>query len=255
MIKKINISKNAFTFIEIIVSITILVILSTLWFYSYSWHLADARDAERKSDLASVTSSLKLHKQKRAVYPNPWTSVNVLFSWSAIAAQWRLDDTVYMSTIDSIPKDPYINIPYFYSVTNNKQEFQLSATLENNSTYKAIIQWDYKSVSKNNLPTIVLAINSSTDIEIKDWIWSWSTNKDKFIFNNWIHNIPYTFVSPYDASNDWSNFLWVLNDPDKEFWQSIDYRSCQEIIDDWKFFWSWEYQIIWTSWNMININC
>ncbi len=250
-----NSQNKAFTFIEIIVSITILVILSTLWFYSYSNHLSDARDTERKSDFASITSSLKLHKQKRAVYPNPWSSINILFSWTTIAQQWRLDDTVYMSTIDSIPKDPYIKIPYFYSITNNKQEFQIAWTLENNNTYTAILAGDYKSVSKNIIPTLILAINSTTNLEIKNWLWDGTTNRDKFVFDNWIHNIPYTFVSPYDAENDWSNFLWVLNDPEKVFWQNIDYRSCQEIIDDWKFFWSWEYQIINSVWTLININC
>lgn len=245
----------AFTFIEIIVSITILVILSALWFYSYSQHLSDARDTERKSDFANISSSLKLHKQKRAVYPNPWSTSNIQYDGTTIALQWRLDETVIITWLDKLPKDPYVKVPYFYSVTNNKQEFQLAATLENNNLYTALLEWDYKTVAKNIIPTLALAINWVTNIEIKDWVWDWTTNRDKFIFNQSVHNIPYSLVSPYNPESDWSNFIWILEDPNKEFWQNSDYRSCQEIIDDWKFFWSWEYQITSSTGALININC
>lgn len=251
------IKKNilAFTFVEIIVSITILVILSTLWFYSYSQHLSDARDTERKSDFANIMSSLKLHKQKRATYPSPWSSTDIVYSWGIVAIQWRFDDSVVISTLDKLPKDPYIKVPYIYSVTGNKQEFQLSATLENNNSYTALLEWDYKTVARNIMPTLSIAVEWLTNIEIKDWYLDWTTNRDKFVLNKWIHNIPYSFVSPYAPYSDWSNFLWIMSDPDKEFWQNSDYRSCQEIIDDWKFFWSWEYQILSSTWTLININC
>jgi prepilin-type N-terminal cleavage/methylation domain-containing protein len=66
-----KISHPAFTLVEIIVATTILVILSTLGFYSYTQNLSDARDGTRKSDLSTLGSQLVLHKRERGSYPLP----------------------------------------------------------------------------------------------------------------------------------------------------------------------------------------
>ena len=54
---------SAFTFVELIVAATIIVILSAVWFSSYVSYIADSRDTQRKSDLAQVTSALKINKK------------------------------------------------------------------------------------------------------------------------------------------------------------------------------------------------
>jgi len=57
--------------------------------------------------------------------------------------------------------DPKTNVPYFYSITKNKQAFQIAATLENGDYPKSLLRGSYKSVSKDVLPTIVLALEAS----------------------------------------------------------------------------------------------
>jgi hypothetical protein len=42
--------------------------------------------------------------------------------------------------MNEIPLDPYIKIPYFYSIIKNKQEFQLSLTLENQEENIALLK-------------------------------------------------------------------------------------------------------------------
>jgi len=127
-----NTNKNSgFTFVELIVTTIILVILIWSWFYSYIGYLSQARDSERTSDLAKLTSSLKLYKQKRWSYPLPWKYFLITNSWAIVAYQWKLDKNVTLSTLDKLPYDPFAKIPYSYSITSNKQEYQIALTFEN----------------------------------------------------------------------------------------------------------------------------
>ncbi len=236
-------SNKGFTFIELIISMSIIAILSILWFISYSKNLEDSRDSQRKSDLSLVSNALESFKLKRWSYPIPWNNYNITNNWYIVALQWKLDENIILSTIDKIPKDPFINIPYVYSVTKNNKEFQLSATLENNWVRKALLVWDYKVVSKNILPTITLALYWSGNIEIANWIWSGSENRTKFVFNNWIHNLPYTFLDSFLPYSDGTSFTWLIDDITIEFTQNNDYKNCNEIINAEKNIWTGEYQV------------
>lgn len=63
MIKSKNI--KAFSFTELIVVVTILAILSTIGFVSFSSYIESSRDTKRQSDIASIESALKVYKQKK----------------------------------------------------------------------------------------------------------------------------------------------------------------------------------------------
>lgn len=235
-----------FTFIELIVATTILVILTTLGFYSYSEYLIEARDTQRVADFASVGASLKLYKQKRGAYPLPGNSFTILNGTTEVAKQWLLDTNVTLTTLDSIPSDPYAKVPYFYSVTSNKTEYQLAATLENNGNNVALLEWSYKTVSKNILPSIMLAVSSSVWVDI-----TIPTNASLFILNRWSHNLPYDLETkfPYsDGSDTWT----LLSDSTILFWQNTDYLSCLEIQNASKNIGDWEYQIL--NWSGVLTN-
>lgn len=256
---KLNKDNNWFTIVEIVVSISIIAILSTISFISYSSYLSTSRDSIRISDLSIIKSNLKLYKQKKWYFPTPWNNFNILNNWTSVATQWFLDNSIALDTLDSLPSDPYIDKYYIYSTTINRQEFEISATLENyiNELSKpfAIIYWNYKTVSVNILPTITLAIESNIDIEIKDWIWSWTNNRNKFIFDKWNHNIPYNFDEPFIPVSDWTVFDDLLSDTKINLWQNSDYRTCEGILEAWKSIWNWEYQVVDNNWNRSNINC
>ena len=249
MLMKIN--KNWFTFVELIVVVSIIAIISTLWFLSYSGYLSGARDSQRKSDIAKISSSLKLYKQKRWIYPTPWTNFNLLYSWTIVWIQWLLNNEVTLTTIDKVPNDPYVEIPYFYSITQNKQEFQLSLSLENWDNSTAVVGWDYKTVSKNILPNIIFAIEPPSNLQL-DVVWG----NSKFIFDSLKNNLPYDFDTrlPY---SDGTSFTWLLNEAENSgtFWQNSDYRSCEEIEESWKSFWDAQYQILNNSWALTSTGC
>ncbi len=220
--------KKAFTFVELIVVVTILGILSTLWFISYTSGLWDARDSTRKSDIASIKSALKQYKQSRGSYPipSPGDNFNLTVTGSInVATQWKLNNNVTLSTLDNIPTDPKAKVHYMYSITSNRQEYQLAATLENEDTSLALVDGDYSSVAKNTLPTIVVASAVAVDVTS-------GSNPNLFIFDNQYHNLPYDFTGDGTPSSDGSQTLAELlaqAETDWVFWQNSDIVSCTEI--------------------------
>lgn len=257
-------NKNAFSFVELIVSVTILAIISTIWFISYSSYLWDSRDSQRKSDLAQVWSALKVYKQKRWYYPVPGNKFDLTYNWTWVVFQWKFDENVRLNTLDRLPLDPKSKTGYIYSITKNAQEYEMAATLENEDNPIALVNGTYKSVSKDVLPGIMLAIDvpSGSSVEIHDWVWSWSTNRNMFIFWNQKHNLAYDFVEPYLPQSDWTAIATILNElaTTSSYWQNTDYRSCIEIKESWKAIQvdnsAITYQIIdSTTWNLSNRIC
>ena len=255
---KISKKKNNywFTIVELVVAMTILLILTGLWFYSYTQNVVDARDSVRISDIASVSSQLKLYKKARGAYPLPGDNFNILNRGRIVAIQWVLNENVTLTTLDKIPYDPSSEIAYSYWITRNKQEFQLALTLESAETGYAMLEWDYKSVSKNVLPTILLAAETWADLEINAAETWWPTNRLLFIFNKWYHNLPYTHDWDRAPYSDGTAFNLLITDPNITYWQNSDYRNCAEIFEAGKHLTnSWvreEYQILDSSWVLVN---
>ena len=239
---------SAFTLVELVVVATILIILATIGFAAYSDNIPDARDAERKASFANVQAAMNLYKKERWVYPRPWGWFDIL-NWASnvVAVQWKLDTTVSLSTLDKLPIDPKTKRSFVYSTTKSRGEYQIAGTLENWDQAKAIVQWDYKSVARNVLPTIVLATDTSTDV---------STDTNKFIFDGSIYNLPYEIVEPYNPVHDGSKDInSLLTDGNVLFWQNSDFTSCNEIIEANKFIGNGEYQILDANGNLGNITC
>ena len=234
-------SSKAFSIVELVVAISILVVLSSIAFISLSSNVSDSRDATRISDLSSVKAALNLYKQKRSSYPLPWDMFEVSFSWSIISYQGLLNSKVKLSTLDTLPKDPKVKVPYLYSVTKSRKEFQLAWTLENKEESKAIVEWDYSSVTKNILPAIIFA---------RQWWGAFNvdneTNRRLSLFNESINNYPYTFDSPFEPYSNNVSLSDLLSEAENnsQFWQNSDYRSCAEIVEAGKSIWDAEYQIL-----------
>ena len=257
-------SKKWFTLVELIVTISILIILSSVWIVSYSAYIWDARDSQRKSDMAQVSSALKIYKQKRWYYGFPWDLFNITYSWAIVAMQWRLNKNIHLDTLEKLPTDPKNKEYYFYSITKNKQEFEITWTLENKKNNIALKMGSYSSISKNILPTITLATLAAigSNIEIQAWNWDWSSNRELFIYNNQNYNLPYTFLDTFAPYSEWQSFTGLINEVEWnwDFWQNTDYRNCTEIDESWKLIIplsasAFEYQIVTSTWVLVNTGC
>jgi len=243
-----------FTLIEIVVSATILVILTSIGFYSYTKNISDARDSARTTDISSLQSQLSLYKRERWAYPFPGDYFNITNGTPIVALQWKMNNKVSLTTADNLPLDPELDIPYVYSTTKNRQEFQISWTMENSDSPFAILAWNYKSISRNTLPNIVIAFDGQSDTDIS----LWNSERDLFIFDKGIHTLPYDFDTwaPY---TDWSSFDTILASSQGDYWQNTDYRSCGEIEIAGKNItasWSQEYyQILSSTWALEDVEC
>lgn len=247
-----------FTLVEIMVAISIIVLLAAVWFYSYSQNLSSARDWVRKSDFALIEAQLLNHKRIYWSFPIPWNNYEIHNRWYRVATQWLLDRNVWIEWSTVLPRDPLIETPYIYSISRNRQEFQIAWTLENDGIYTSLLRGNYVSVSRNILPTIILAYNGNWNIEINPTVWSWNTNRNSFIFDESLVNLPYSLNTWNPVSQ--GSFDDLLDEAESNnFWQSSSYRSCTEIANAWKQLddsgTSDEYQIRNTDWILENQLC
>ena len=135
--KKQNI--GAFTLVELLVSATILIILTSVGFYSYTKNISDARDSVRRTNISSLSSQLNLYKKERGAFPRPGDSFEIHNDGYVVAYQGFMNKKVPLSTADNLPLDPELDIPYLYATTKNRQEFQLALSFENSDNPYAVL--------------------------------------------------------------------------------------------------------------------
>lgn len=149
--------RRGFSLIELLIAITIIAIISTVGFSTFSQSQMRARDAKRKEDLKAITIALELFYQKNGRYPcsaaSGWISSTSGGNWltdQAGCASFTATGSLVPNYINAFPLDP-INTPgagsnpdvysYSYSSPNNTgngsatcpigQHYILFAHLEN----------------------------------------------------------------------------------------------------------------------------
>jgi prepilin-type N-terminal cleavage/methylation domain-containing protein len=89
-------NKTAFTFVELIVVITIMSILATIWFTVYQKYIWTSRDTNRITQLTDVHNGLdRLSLSSKLPYPS--NMVNMYMSGSLYAVQWDLNESMIQS--------------------------------------------------------------------------------------------------------------------------------------------------------------
>lgn len=131
--------KRGFTLVELIVVVTILWILATLGFVSYSSYLITARDTSRTSAINSITNGM-ISYSSREKLPIPDDSIEILAGGKPVAWQWYAWKNVLQEIEYSKSwLDPKNDVYYSYYLSDNRQDFQLLIYLEDressNETY------------------------------------------------------------------------------------------------------------------------
>ncbi len=123
---------SAFTLVELIVVITIIGILSTVWFVSYSNYLTWARDSNRYSQLTKLSDSLQVYATSKSL-PLPDDYIEITASWASnVIAYQGYVGTDVLETIDYTNggKDPKDDSFYTYYLTKDRKSLQLMALME-----------------------------------------------------------------------------------------------------------------------------
>lgn len=123
VIKHSEVSSNGFTIIELLITISIVVVLATLALTNYAAQLPKGRDVKRKDNLSQIRRALEDYStdERAGCYPASLPACNQRFEKAG---------KVYLP---SVPCDPRTNQPYLYSPTplgSCPTSYWLYATLE-----------------------------------------------------------------------------------------------------------------------------
>lgn len=117
-IDKISRPKRGFTFVEVLTSISIIVILSSLGLVILTNSQKRARDARRRGDLDAVNSALQLYRTF-----NPAIGYVVTGSYAGLSAPLA-------PYVNPLPQDPKNVSPYVYTYSGGGASYTLCATQE-----------------------------------------------------------------------------------------------------------------------------
>lgn len=99
--------KNGFTFIELLVTATIISILAAIGVVSYGRTNINSRDAKRKSDLEQIRAALETYKADNGFYPATASP-----NYTSVASLTMLETGGY---IPKLPADPVVGQIYSYN--------------------------------------------------------------------------------------------------------------------------------------------
>lgn len=132
-----------FTLVELIVVITILVVLGTIWFLSTQSYIASSRDSSRVVTVKNLSKGLELFFIKTSSYPMPENiSGSGDISWVSLVNVWVIWDTISRGiSFSSTPTDPLFKTQYAYGVDYNRKRYQIGTMDENSSAYSNPLLW------------------------------------------------------------------------------------------------------------------
>lgn len=196
----------AFTLVELIVVITILSVLATIWFVSLTWYSQEAKDATKTADLVNIWrwiwigvlswksfNTSKLTDVSYAHHPAPLT-VKI----------WELTQWV-VPWLSDTPVDPYTWKPYIIGIHENNQGIvtygQVWWILENR---KGEIT---KLWTNDKFPSFVPVQRIVWNYKPNDFVWvSWLIPRWAIEDYQWFQNTD--FYQSWEIMY-WSSWYWV----------------------------------------------
>lgn len=171
-----------------------------------------------------------------------------------------MNSRVAINDLTKYPEDPLTKKNYPYSTTKNRQAFQIATVTEDVEPWKAYVDGDYKTVAKQILPSIILAMTGAENaqVEIGDGATTGgsvgSDNRKKFVVNGGSFNLPYD-RSGDPVGNVDRTFAEVLTQTGVVTTGVSRYRSCLEITEGGAYVGPGEYQVLATDGSVQNTTC
>lgn len=111
--------RNSFTFIEILVVVTIIGLLTAAGSVSYSQFVKQSRDAKRKADIEQIRAAVEMYRSNNGTYPNT-TDVTDHFTFTNCTSPGSVYDasSTYLSKASNDPKCANDTLRYYYNSTD-----------------------------------------------------------------------------------------------------------------------------------------
>lgn len=99
--------QTGFTIVELLIVIVVIGILAAITIVAYNGVQSRARDAQRRSDISTITKALELYYIDNGNYPPGSGSTTLNASWSTTAdPSWQNLATLLKPHISKLPADP-----------------------------------------------------------------------------------------------------------------------------------------------------
>ena len=149
-----NNSKKAFSFVEIIITLAIIVLLATVWLVANKNYKDSADNSKSISDIKTITNALESYLQEKKELPLPKWNNNFFKEDSSYAHSYTDSETFWVHgfiTEDTLPKkylnilplDPKTNQYYAYGKTKNTNFYELAWINWIDSVPESFIEWNY----------------------------------------------------------------------------------------------------------------
>lgn len=144
---------RGFTLVELIVVVTIIAILWTVGFVSYSNYLTWARDSNRISQMTRIADALQVYGTTRNL-PLPDNALNIqVGGWNIVWYQGDLWESVLQSIdYSTTARDPSDNSPFVYYLGTDRRNFQLMAFMEEQTALTSFVSQAQANEYINRFP-------------------------------------------------------------------------------------------------------
>ncbi len=145
-------NKKAFSLIEIIIVISIVVLLSVVWVSINSQFKEKSESTKISTDIETIKSSLIQYKQENKILPLPGGNINFftsvgLYSHDETNAFWVYGSITEMvipkKYMSFTPLDPRINQYYAFGKTIKDNTFEVAGVIKKDGDYVTKIVGDY----------------------------------------------------------------------------------------------------------------
>ena len=214
----INPQYKAFTLVELIVVITILSVLSTIWFLSFQWYGVSSRDAVRLTDMRMIEKWLSLLVSKSEPVPLPDNKIDITASGTILRYQWYAwTGTLWNLWVNGWWKNPLDNSFYTYTTNAWRNKYQLLGFFESQWNISYSNHTIFANLSDRFLvftgDNIWIAIDTNTKQPLQD------TNTSRDIY---IDTTGYSFIMD-------SNLIEISADFSQIIGYDQPHTSCNDI--------------------------
>jgi len=245
-------NNNWFTLVELVITVTIIAILATVWFISYNWIIWNSKNSKVSSQMSQLSRSLELWKTEWinifsfVLEENENTLLNPSISWTetsnSLYKAWKVN---YLAM--NYKKDNYEgNIDYrIWATKKLSTKHEIAWYIEDETLWRlAKITWNYKARTLSWTISEIDSINSNKITLIKNnWVKIWDT-----ITSSWSTIITTIIIKikSWDNYNDiiytsvnipiWTTHVMLANDETKWLIKWKDENSnTWVVVELWKY--------------------
>ncbi len=229
---------KAFTFVELIVVITILVILSVIWLWAYQSYLWDSRDTNRLLQMSEMYEGMYTYSISSKL-PYPEEMIEIQASGNTFAYQWYAgENTIKIVWYDGGWKDIEYDTYLTYMLSNNGRDFQLMTYTDDRDLLGNFVtsQWyaaqDYSSMFPKVLGSpLGVLVDEGSNAPIQS-IEAYKISGVYDVVSGSESIISYLSDDNRLSTNQWDNISLIIPD-----------ISCERILELGNSKWNWKYVI------------